>query len=175
MRRLRPSDYRRMPWANGRGTTTEMLRDEAPDGTLLWRLSMASVAEDGPFSVFPGIERNLTVISGPGFRLRGEGIDLPCRPLEPVAFPGDVTVRAEGTGGIVSEDVNVMTARRLPLPSVTVERGGILAATGGTLCLLALGVAEVDGVRLDPLDLVVTREEVRLGGAAPALVIRLAL
>ena len=72
MRHLTPSDYVAMPWANGRGQTVEMLREVGPDGGLLLRLSMASVVEDGPFSIFPGVERNLTVISGPGFDLLGE-------------------------------------------------------------------------------------------------------
>ena len=41
------------------------------DHGLVWRLSRASVVEDGDFSLFPEVERNLTVISGPGFDLVG--------------------------------------------------------------------------------------------------------
>ena len=78
IRHLTPAGYRRQPWANGRGVTVELARADGPDG-LIWRLSMATVAEDGPFSLFPGIERNLTVISGPGFHLRGDGIALDAR------------------------------------------------------------------------------------------------
>ena len=93
MKVLRVADYRQMPWANGKGVTVELAKAEQ-GGRLLWRLSMATVAEDGPFSVFDGIERNLTVLDGPGFRLVGEGVDLECAPLVPVAFGGDVPVRA---------------------------------------------------------------------------------
>jgi len=35
MRRLTTADYRVMPWANGRGTTVEMLREDGPEGLLL--------------------------------------------------------------------------------------------------------------------------------------------
>ena len=94
MRHLTTADYLTMPWANGRGTTVELLREDGPEG-LLFRLSMASVIEDGPFSILPGIERNLTVLSGPGFRLQGAGLSLICAPLVPVSFPGDLAARAD--------------------------------------------------------------------------------
>lgn len=151
MIRLGAADYRRMPWANGRGTTVEMLRIDAPDGSLLVRLSMASVVEDGPFSLFPGIERNLTVLSGPGFRLEGEGIALDCRPLVPVAFPGDVPVRAIGTGGVASEDFNVMTARGLARPRVGLLRDGKV----GPGLVLALDVLQVGSEAMARHDLMV--------------------
>ena len=61
IRHLTPADYKSMPWANGKGTTVEMLKVE-DSGQLLWRLSRASVVENGDFSMFPGIVRNLTVI-----------------------------------------------------------------------------------------------------------------
>ena len=53
--------------------TIEMLRVEA-EGRLKWRLSRASVVENGDFSLFSGIERNLTVLTGPGFDLVGDGL-----------------------------------------------------------------------------------------------------
>jgi environmental stress-induced protein Ves len=109
MKHLTCADYRTMPWANGKGTTVELLRVDGPQG-LLWRLSMASVVEDGPFSMLPGIDRNLTVVTGPGFRLNGPGVDLTCAPLVPVSFPGDVAVTALDVTA-PSDDFNVMTDR----------------------------------------------------------------
>src|SRR5690606_21714276 len=94
---LHPSDYTVQPWKNGKGTTAELWRLER-DGALLIRLSRAAVVEDGPFSSFPGVERYLTVLAGPGFRLTGDGVDRTCAPLVPVDFPGDVAVTASGTG-----------------------------------------------------------------------------
>lgn len=156
------ADYTHQPWKNGKGVTVEMLRIEA-GGALMLRLSMATVAEDGPFSIFDGIERNLTVIDGPGFRLEGAGVALECAPLVPVAFAGDVAVAAVGTGGIASRDFNVMTARSLPRPVVTVERRADLAA-GGMLALFALRAGMVDGQAVAPHDLCIVESPSRVDG-----------
>lgn len=165
MRVLRRADYRQMPWANGKGVTVELAKAER-GGRLLWRLSMATVAEDGPFSIFAGIERNLTVLDGAGFRLLGEGVDLECLPLRPVAFAGDVPVRAV-TGGAVSTDFNVMTARELPKPEVAVASGPL--AAGGLLGLFALEESMVNGEALAPHDLAMTEAAVRVEGRVLAV------
>ena len=109
---LTPDDFREMPWANGLGSTVEMLRVDDATGVMAWRLSMAQVVEDGAFSEFAGIERNLTVIEGPGFDLVGEKITLRADPLVPVAFAGDVAISAANVTGKVI-DFNVMVARSL--------------------------------------------------------------
>lgn len=171
LRHLTPAYYRIQPWKNGRGTTTELWRMER-GGQLLVRLSRAAVVEDGPFSLFPGIERNLTVLSGPGFRLTGAGIDLRCAPLVPVAFPGDVDVTATETNGQRSDDFNVMTARSLPKPQVIVAQNESLQA-GGTLALYALGPSRVNGVAMNPNDLILTDGPAHLHGDGPVIAVRL--
>jgi environmental stress-induced protein Ves len=171
MRHLTTADYRTMPWANGRGTTVELLREDGPDG-LLFRLSMASVIEDGPFSVFPGIERNLTVISGPGFRLDGPGRSLPCKPLVPVAFAGDLPLQAAGTGMIASVDFNVMTARGLPRPNVAVHPAPATLPAGGTLYLFALDLGVINSLPVQRHDLVITGSSARIDGAGPVIAVR---
>lgn len=170
-RHLTPADYTRQPWKNGRGLTTELWRLER-DGQLLVRLSRAAVVEDGPFSVFPGIERNLTVLSGPGFRLTGSGLDLRCDPLVPVAFPGDVALMATETQGMQSDDFNVMTARSLPRPEVLVVQNGTLP-TGGLLALYALGPCLVNGRETARDDLILTRDAATLSGDWPVVAVRL--
>jgi environmental stress-induced protein Ves len=171
MRHLTTADYRTMPWANGRGTTVELLREDGPDG-LLFRLSMASVIEDGPFSVFPGIERNLTVISGPGFRLDGPGLSLPCKPLVPVAFAGDLPLLAAGTGRIASVDFNVMTARALPRPDVAVHHAPVTLPAGGTLYLFALDLGVINSLPVQRHDLVITEAVAQIDGAGQVIAVR---
>lgn len=171
-RHLTHADYTEQPWANGRGTTVELLRVER-EGALQLRLSMAMVVENGPFSVFPGLERSLTVISGPGFRLKGRGIDLRCDALVPVAFPGDVPVRAVATKGQQSNDFNVMTARHLAKPVVTLEHDGSLLPAASTLALFALGEVTVNGLALQRDDLVLTDQEVLIAGRWPVIAVRL--
>lgn len=169
---LTSADYTRQPWKNGRGTTTELLHlvDPATGATLL-RLSRASVVEDGPFSLFPGIERNLTVLTGPGFRLVGANIDLRCNPLKPVAFPGDVEIRAMDTNNQPSDDFNVLTARHLPRPDVSVVQNQNLPA-GGRLALYALGPCAVNGENTAPGDLLLMTEPAQLSGAGSMIAVR---
>lgn len=171
MRHLAAAGYRPMPWANGRGTTAEVLREDGPEG-LRFRLSMASVTGDGPFSVLPGIERALTVLSGPGFRLTGEGLSLICAPLVPVFFPGDLALCAEGTGGCPSVDFNVMTARTLPRPAVTVLQAPVELPGDGTLYLLALDPLVVNGMPVQRHDLVITETSARIDGAGAVIAVR---
>ena len=172
MRHLTPADYTGMPWANGRGTTIQMLRETGPDGGLLLRLSMASVVEDGPFSNFPGLERNLTVISGPGFDLLGAAW-ITAAPLVPVAFPGDVPIAAVNVTA-PSDDFNVMTARALPLPEVRVETDTeISPPSEGRLALFALNAGAFSGRAVDRHDLILTNEKARLEGG-PFIVVQLA-
>ena len=171
IRHLTPADYTAMPWANGRGTTVEMLRETGRDGGLLLRLSMASVVGNGPFSIFPGIERNLTVISGPGFDLAGE-TRITAAPLIPIAFPGDVPIAALGVTG-PCDDFNVMTARALPLPVVCVETyAQIFPPKAGRLAIFSLNAGSVSGQTVGKHDLIITHEKARLVGG-PFIIVTL--
>lgn len=65
-----PSDFVTVPWKNGKGETIELAIN--PGGTLAqfdWRLSIATVVEDGDFSDFSGVERNLILIEGNALHL----------------------------------------------------------------------------------------------------------
>jgi len=143
---LSAADFVTMPWANGKGTTVELLRVER-EGRLILRLSRALVVEDGAFSILPNIARILTVLSGPGFDLVGEGLHLPARPLHPVAFAGDVALRAVGVAH-PSEDFNVMTAADLPPAKVAVYPAGT-SAQGALLALAAGRIGALDVARYD--------------------------
>ena len=159
------ADFKTMAWANGKGTTVEMLRVER-DGVLMLRLSRAMVVEDGPFSLFPEIERSLTVLSGPGFRLVGEGVLLHALPLLPVAFAGHVLVRAEGVTA-ASEDFNVMTASRLPRPCVWVQDAGLV---GAGCAVLALEAGQIGELTVGQYDLVLSDQP--LSHDVPVIAVR---
>jgi uncharacterized protein len=135
MRMLDPAGYRRMPWANGRGVTVEIARAD-DDAGMLWRLSMAQVVENGPFSAFPGIDRSLTVIDGPGFTLAGDDWRLRADPLVPAGFAGDVPVSATDVAG-PAEDLNVMWRCGVLAARVRVATGAMTAA-GSVVALVAL-------------------------------------
>jgi environmental stress-induced protein Ves len=58
-----PADRRVVPWANGRGTTAVVVRVPDTDDWA-WRVSLADVVEDGPFSTLPGVDRWIAVARG---------------------------------------------------------------------------------------------------------------
>ena len=114
MRVIRSSDYRRMPWKNGAGETAEIAI--APATAALdafdWRISMARVDGDGPFSAFVGVERTLAILDGAGLRLQvAERSSVELTPgSAPYTFPADAATSAALLGGAIT-DFNVMTRR----------------------------------------------------------------
>jgi environmental stress-induced protein Ves len=91
--RLTRADYRRMPWRNGGGWTTEIARSPADGDAFDWRLSIAEIATDGPFSSFTGCARSLVLLEGAGIELRIDGAPrLADRRGQVVDFDGDAPV-----------------------------------------------------------------------------------
>jgi len=141
MRIIRAADCLVMPWKNGGGTTTEIA--VAPDGASLddfdWRISMAHVGQDGPFSSFPGIDRTLSVLTGAGITLAfggGEHVRLD-RTSAPYPFAADRAVEGLLVDGPI-DDLNVMSRRgRWRHRVERVSGAGSLAATEGLLVLVA--------------------------------------
>jgi environmental stress-induced protein Ves len=110
MRRIHADSYVRMPWKNGGGTTTEILKAPA-EGRFDYRISVADVASDGPFSRFDGYDRHIMVLEGAGMTLDcGAHGTLSLAPLTPVFFSGDWDVTGTLTSGPV-RDFNVIVDR----------------------------------------------------------------
>ena len=168
---LTEADYRLMPWANGKGTTTELWRHDH-EGRMAIRLSRASVVEEGPFSLFAGFDRTLTVLTGPGFDLVGDEMRLSARELVPVSFSGDLAIRATGVSGR-SDDLNVMVDRRLYRADTTVisEAEGLDADGVAFLCLYALEAERACGRDMAPGDLIVSQSALDKGRGR-AIVVR---
>ncbi|WP_422648130.1 Histidine utilization protein HutD [Cupriavidus sp. H18C1] len=104
-----------MPWKNGGGTTREIAAWPPAAGidAFDWRLSIADIAADGPFSAFPGIDRQIVLLDGDGVRLHARDGSFDHRLVavgEPFAFAGEATVDATLLGG-PTRDFNVMTRR----------------------------------------------------------------
>jgi environmental stress-induced protein Ves len=104
-----------MPWKNGGGVTREIVCHPPGAGMddFEWRVSIATIAADGPFSVFNGIDRVITLLEGAGMRLccRDGSFDHAlAEPLMPFAFPGEASVDCSLLSG-ESQDFNVMTRR----------------------------------------------------------------
>jgi len=132
------------PWKNGGGVTREIVCQPPGAGmdSFAWRISIAHIARDGPFSAFPGVDRVITLLEGDGVHLRSTDGTVDHRldqPLHPFAFSGEAPVDATLLEGDC-HDFNVMTRRqacqahvqvftsRMDLPPA---RAGLLMAVRG--------------------------------------------
>lgn len=111
---LRAGDQRRERWRNGAGWTRQVhaQASTAPGADWDWRLSIAEIDRDAPFSAFPGVDRELVLLHGNGLRLRfddGEVHEL-LPPHDRLRFAGERALAGELVDG-PSEDFNLMWRR----------------------------------------------------------------
>jgi uncharacterized protein len=133
------------PWKNGGGLTREVGRgpdDEGVDGAGFdWRISLADVDADGPFSSYDGVDRVIVLIDGASMRLTVDGVVHDLRPLEPFSFDGAARTQCELPDG-PTRDLNVMTAQGRVTAAVEILRlgpdVGVDVAPGEPLVLLAV-------------------------------------
>ncbi|MFI8389497.1 HutD family protein [Streptomyces sp. NPDC085540] len=139
---LRAADRTATVWKNGGGVTREIA--VWPEGADMdgfgWRVSLAEVAADGPFSAFPGIGRTLTLAEGAGMDLTVAGVRrLVDERFGPQDFPGDEPTDCRLLSGPVV-NFNVMYRRGAVEAQTAVVRGALAAAVppDGTLLVVAL-------------------------------------
>lgn len=138
-----------MPWRNGGGSTREVVC--CPEGAGMdgfdWRVSIATIAQAGPFSAFPGVDRVIMLLHGDGVLLRSAGgihhrLDTPGAPF---AFSGDESLDCALLGG-TSTDFNVMTRRGALRAEVQVLRAATpLPAAARGLLLAWRGAWQLQG------------------------------
>ena len=99
------------PWRNGGGVTRELAVWPAGGDDWTWRMAVAEVAQDGPFSHFLGIDRWFAVLAGDGVRLSiaGQAHALTQRSA-PLRFAGDAASDCRLLGG-ATRDFNLMLRR----------------------------------------------------------------
>jgi len=151
-------DVRALPtqrWKNDAGTTRELAR--GPVGASLddfdWRISLAEIERDAPFSAFPGIDRCIVLLQGAGMELLGEtgnAVQVLNR-MVPWTFDGERVLSAHLTGGPCS-DFNVMTRRGRWRADVRVLHGAAAVASGHVTLLFAVeGAWQVGQEGIEPM------------------------
>ncbi|NXY95792.1 HutD family protein [Streptomyces sp. BR123] len=153
VRILRAGDRPAVAWKNGGGVTREIAA--WPEGSgmddFAWRVSLAEVAADGPFSAFPGVDRTLTLAEGAGMELTVAGARrVVGERFAPQDFPGDAPTGCRLLGGPVV-NFNVMYRRGVAPAETAVVRGSLAltAAPDEVLLVVALegpAHAEAEGV-----------------------------
>lgn len=148
---LRRADHRRVPWRNGGGITYEVAASGGAD--FDWRVSIAEVETDGPFSTFDGVDRIITLIDGPWLDLTVDGTPHRLEPFVPYAFDG-----GSATTGVTprrTRDLNVMTRRGVCRATLEVLQPTTAqqVPAGDPLLLVQLtGRTSAAGVELDAED-----------------------
>lgn len=154
---LRAADHRRMPWKNGKGETIEIAIHPETSGidSFDWRISTASVTEDGPFSGFAGVDRNLSVLTGDGVVLTiGDAETRLTHGSAPFAFAGDQPTFARLIGSAIT-DLNIMTRRGRYDAQVTridLDGARLIEPQGTAFLFIADGAASIGDTPVAALD-----------------------
>ena len=135
VRHLRESDAVMQPWRNGGGSTSEIAAC-IEDGRMVWRVSVADVASDGPFSDFAGYDRIIMLLEGPGMALAfGDRPEVKLvRKWRPLPFDGGWNTRCRLLDGPV-RDLNLMVDHARARGRLEVlEDEAKLATAATTIC-----------------------------------------
>ena len=156
-RRILTSQIQATPWKNGGGVTREIATGSppgpgpAPGPNWGWRVSLAEVAQDGPFSIFPATDRVIAVIDGEGMDLVSpDGATIALDPFQAVRLSGDDPLSGRLRHGPV-RDLNVMVLREHFAADMDLWQGPRSATSdvGSEDCLLIHGLAGRCAVRVD--------------------------
>lgn len=153
MRVQRSAEHRIVPWANGLGITADVFLWPAGVEDWTWRLSLADVTDDVPFSRMVGIDRHIMVANGAGMGLTIDGA-AEVRMDEqfgPLTFDGDVVTTCRLIDGPIN-DLNLMVRRGRAvgsLRSVRLAPGSTLATEADDVAVVVL--AGSVGIGLDSL------------------------
>lgn len=159
VRVLRADERPAVPWKNGGGLTREVASSPSRSGMsdFAWRVSLADVAEPGPFSRFEGVDRIITLVDGPGMVLTVDGTShTVAERYVPFPFPGDAATDCRLLDGPLV-DFNVMVRRGRATAQVEIVRDGVALSAVAETTLLAVvldgsAVFEASGLVLDRFD-----------------------
>ncbi|MFR0654783.1 HutD family protein [Pantoea sp. SIMBA_079] len=96
-------------WRNGGGETREIVSFPPGAADFGWRASIATLDASGPFSLFPGVDRVITLLQGDSPLLQSGQQAHRLQRHQPWRFAGDAAVQATVHGRC--SDFNIMTRR----------------------------------------------------------------
>jgi len=137
-----------VPWANGLGTTAVIARVPDTDDWA-WRLSIADVVTDGPFSSLPDVDRWIAVATGAGMVLIVDGADtVLTESSDAFAFDGGATTSCRLVDGPI-HDLNLMLRRGRAAGTLeVVTTDSPVPLEGVTACVVLDGTVTIDGTAL---------------------------
>jgi environmental stress-induced protein Ves len=156
---LRWDELEAVAWKNGGGSTRNVAAAPAGSGSAHfdWRVSIAEVAADGPFSAFPDVERVIMLVDGAEMALDVDGVTHWLERFDLLAFPGEATTLCRVPSG-PTRALNLMTRRTRATGAMhRVDVAGeyeVAVGDGEVLLLVALspgldGLGTLDSVLRD--------------------------
>lgn len=140
---IRLADCPATAWRNGGGTTRELVAWPTP-GDWRWRMSVATIEANSPFSRYDGITRWFAVLSGAGVRLDINGKSHTLTPLDgPICFDGAAATACERING-TTQDFNLMVSAELHSRAIRVTDALDAAiAQPSTIAVYAIDRADI--------------------------------
>jgi uncharacterized protein len=123
------------PWRNGGGMTRELAT--WPDAShWIWRVSVAEVTKNGPFSHFDDVQRWFAVLDGNGVVLTIDG-KLHCltQTSMPLCFDGAATTECDLING-QTQDFNLMMRAVADAPNLKSSTTRMTRVSSAISCLL---------------------------------------
>jgi uncharacterized protein len=99
-----------VPWRDGGGVTREVAVGGSGGQDFDWRISIADVSVSGPFSIFPGVDRIITLVDGVRMDLVVDGVEHLLGLHESFSFDGASRSSCRLPSG-PTRDLNIMTRR----------------------------------------------------------------
>ena len=143
-------DHASMPWPNGAGITYEVVRFPET-GDFDWRISLADIDSDCPFSVLEGIDRWIVLMEGDHMVLTNPDATHRIDEGAPFFYPGEIPFDCT-LGGGPAKDLNIMTRRTKTKSHVEMITAGshtIDASSGVHILIGMTGESTVDGDALN--------------------------
>lgn len=122
-------------WRNGGGVTRTIA--SGGSGECHWRISLAEVERNGPYSRFEGIARQSLVLRGGGVVLREKSTVVTLEPFEALEYDGDANWNATLIDGPVTA-LNVMTTKGRYRVSIRAIVEPLIVQPGCPIAALAL-------------------------------------
>lgn len=163
---ITPMQYKTLPWKNGQGQTTEMAIDD--NGTLDcfdWRISSATVANDGEFSDFSGYQRHMVLLEGKGLSLHHDNglVDNLMKPLDAAGFDGSCKTEGKLKDGAITNFNLITRTNKFEVTVNTYQQRTTVDLPQDQLCFVycldAEAIVRPSEMRLPPIHLLVVTEE----------------
>ncbi|WP_052074483.1 HutD/Ves family protein [Shewanella mangrovi] len=139
--------FKQVPWKNGQGITEEIALQQDLNERFTWRLSIATVAQDGLFSHFNGYQRIISVLAGNGMLLAVNGCESgPITCFQSFHFDGSATTDCRLIDGAIYDFNVIFDDKRVEVDVTWHALSSVetLSLAADTTFFLLVGEGELD-------------------------------